>query len=138
MMLTVSEDTFKAKLIEFYEFEKNSPDNISYFDDNWLNCMDKWAKFKRHGLALNLQETNNPVESINKQFKHFSDRKHAQNSLAKCLSAIFNFLKSNEINKEFISMKQKNATVIPQGSNPVVCEFYKFTSPVIAKWLSSQ
>jgi hypothetical protein len=38
------------------------------------------AKFKRSGLPLNLQETNNPVEVINKQLKAFAS-KHSLNSL---------------------------------------------------------
>ena len=124
--------------MEFNVLEKYNQDNLSYFEKNWLNCIDKWAKFKRFGLALNIQETNNPVEVVNKQFKHLSDKKHAQNSLAKCLASILSYIKSSEINKEVISNKEKNKTVIPQESEPIVIEFFKTVSQSMAKWLTSQ
>jgi hypothetical protein len=35
-------------------------------------------------------------------------------------------------------MQQKNKTVIPQTNDPIIIEFYKFVSPIIAKWLGAQ
>ncbi len=95
MMLTEDEDEFNNKLLEFKRLEANNKKNLEYFESNWLNCIDKWAKFKRAGLPLNLQETNNPVEVINKQFKASSDR-HASSSLGKCFVSIMEFVSSSE------------------------------------------
>ena len=110
---------------KFKLLESNNNVNLIYFEENWLNCIDKWAKFKRVGLALNVQETNNPVEVVNKQFKFFSDQTHAQNSLAKCLSSVLTYIKSSELSKEMLSSVQRNKTVIPQTGDPIINEFYK-------------
>ena len=55
---------------------KNNSDALEYLNSNWLNCIPKWVKYERVDLPLNLQETNNPVEVINKQFKQFFARLH--------------------------------------------------------------
>jgi hypothetical protein len=65
MMLADTEPAFDKKLDEFRILEAGNSENLKYFESNWLNCIEKWAKFKRSGLPLNLQETNNPVEVIN-------------------------------------------------------------------------
>jgi hypothetical protein len=57
MMLTESEDEFNDKLDEFKQLESDNPTNLKYFEANWLNCIDKWAKFTRSGLPLNLQDS---------------------------------------------------------------------------------
>ena len=138
MMLAETEEDFNLFLEKFKILENGNKKKIEYFESNWLNCIEKWTKFKRIGLALNVQETNNPVEVVNKQFKHFSDKKHAQNSLAKCLTSILNYIKSSELNKEVISSVEKRKTVIPQYSDPVINEFFKIVSKSMAKWLVSQ
>ena len=68
MMLANTESDFNLKLEKFKRLE-TSNENLKYFEDNWLNCIEKWAKYKRSGLVLLLQETNNPVEVVHKQFK---------------------------------------------------------------------
>jgi hypothetical protein len=72
---------------ELHLIEQNKTELIDYFKNNWLNCVDKWAIFKRYGLPLNLQETNTAVEVMNKQIKAYST-KLASSSLSKCLSSI--------------------------------------------------
>ena len=38
------------KLKEFNELEKNNSKNLEYLKDNWINCIEKWARFKRVGI----------------------------------------------------------------------------------------
>ena len=87
MMLAETEEDFNQKLAEFYSIEKKQ-DNIDYLQNNWLNCIDKWAKYKRCGLPMNCQETNNPVEVPNGKIKDFSTSKHAQATIAQCISIL--------------------------------------------------
>ncbi len=77
------------KLIEFNELKKNNAKNLDYLKDNWVNCIEKWARFKRVGIPLNLQETNNPVDVVNHQVKDYSDNQNAKSSLVSCLDSIF-------------------------------------------------
>jgi len=97
MMLAETKTEFESKLSDFRESEKENTKNVEYFEENWLNCVSKWAKYERVNLPLNLQETNNPVEVVNKQFKGFSN-KHASNSIAVCCDSIFKYVRSIEIN----------------------------------------
>ncbi len=99
MMLAETKTEFESKLSDFRESEKENTKNVEYFEENWLNCVSKWAKYERVNLPLNLQETNNPVEVVNKQFKGFSN-KHASNSIAVCCASIFKYVRSTEINIE--------------------------------------
>jgi hypothetical protein len=68
-MLADSEQEFNKLLKEFRLLVKDNRTAWDYFEKNWLNCVEKWVKFKRRGLPLNLQETNNPIETINKHLK---------------------------------------------------------------------
>jgi hypothetical protein len=54
------------------------------------------------------------------------------------VSSILNYIKYTELNKEVIGCRQKNKTVIPQSSDPIINEFYKVVSPNMAKWLTFQ
>ena len=49
MMLTDSEETFYIKVAEFRELEKSNLKNLEYFDNNLMNFLDEWTKFKRSG-----------------------------------------------------------------------------------------
>ena len=102
-----SEQEFEKMVSEFLSSEQNNSGLVEYFKNNWLNCVDKWAKFKRYGLPLNLQETNNPVEVLNKQIKAYST-KHFSSSLSKCLSYILEYIKTSELNKLYINTVQVN------------------------------
>jgi hypothetical protein len=108
-----------------------------YFESNWLNCVDKWAKFKRSGLPLNLQERNNPVEVINKQLKAFAS-KHSLNSLGRCFMCIFKFIKSSELNKAFTQDKETKKMLKLDGCDDIINQFYKSVSPIMANWLCNQ
>ena len=96
------------------------------------------GRFKRIGWALNFQETKNPVEVVNKQYMHFSDKKNASNSLDKCLTSILNFIKFSELNKKVLISAEKNKTLIQQHSDPLINEFSKIGSKSMAKWLVTQ
>jgi hypothetical protein len=50
MMLALTEEKFNEKLKEFNELEKNNSKNLEYLKDNWINCIEKWARFKRVGI----------------------------------------------------------------------------------------
>lgn len=102
MMLAENECEFEAKKQAFYANEISNTKSLKYFEENWLNCVDKWAKYKRYGLVLLLQETNNPVEVVNKQIKSFSSIRHKSASMAKCLDAILLYIKSSELRKAVI------------------------------------
>lgn len=95
MMLAETEEDFNSKKDEFLRLNAANQKELKYLRDNWLDCLEKWAKFKRHGLTLNLQETNNPCESINKQLKN-TYKRHSKVSLAKCLDIILTYLKTTE------------------------------------------
>ena len=127
MMLAETKTEFEAKLSDFRESEK----------ENWLNCVPKWAKYERVNLPLNLQETNNPVEVVNKQFKGFSN-KHASNSIAVCCDSIFKYVRSTEINIEQEQISQNNKTTVPYNSCPIIKEFHSLVSSCMAQWLASQ
>ncbi|CAF0944810.1 unnamed protein product [Brachionus calyciflorus] len=114
---------------------------FDYFKNNWLNCVDKWAKFKRYGLPLNLQETNNPLEVMNKQIKAYST-KHSSSSLSKCLSYILEYIKTSELNKLYVNTVQPNKKTDKQGlSNSqfqTIQLFHQYLSLPIASWLEKQ
>lgn len=134
MMLAESEIEFNEKHSKFLQLELNNQKNIEYLEDNWLNCKDKWAKYLRFGCSLNMQETNNPVEVINKQIKSFSG-KHSTSTMAKCLSSIFKYLKSSGINHVAVSCQESHIVKI-QGDHPLVNEFYKFLPRYLGNWLT--
>ncbi len=140
MMLAVTETQFNEKLNQFYELEKGNSKNLEYLKDNWLNCIDRWARFKRNGIPLNLQETNNPVEVVNHQVKDFSENQPAKSSLGQCLSSINLYIKSTELKKIVLSNLQKNKIISIQNvsSDSIVNEFYKIVAPNMASWLKSQ
>ena len=48
-----------------------SVEGFKYFNENWANCLPKWVKYHRIGLHIGDNNTNNPVESVNNQLKHF-------------------------------------------------------------------
>jgi hypothetical protein len=112
---------------------------LVYFRVNWLNCIEKWTKFKRRGLPLNLQETNNPVETVNNQVKEFS-KEGANSSIGSCLRDAFVYIKNTELQCRVNANKAKNQSVQMQyGANDsVVNDFYKFASKNMAHWLFGQ
>jgi hypothetical protein len=136
-MLAPNEEQFNQKLNEFYIIEKNTK-KIKYFEDNWLNCVDMWAKYKRRGLAINLQETNNQTEIINPIIKSYLGPKHANKTLAQCLRSILDSLESLEKNKQYLSYRESNQVLIVQSAEPIVNEFYKIASENMAHWLKAQ
>jgi hypothetical protein len=140
MMLALTEKEFIEKLEQFKELEKNNEKNLLYLQDNWLNCIEKWARFKRTGMRLNIQETNNPVEDVNHQVKQFSEDQHAKNSLAQCLTSTLKYVKSTELNKIVLANYQKNKIIQIQNvsTNSIINEFYKVVAPNMASWLRDQ
>jgi hypothetical protein len=60
-----------------------------YLNDNWLNCMDNWVKYKRiNGYTLG-NDTNNAVETINSILKNFVDKNAPMHD---CLQGIFDLI----------------------------------------------
>jgi hypothetical protein len=140
MMLALTEEKFNEKLKEFNELEKNNSKNLEYLKDNWLNCIEKWARFKRVGIPLNLQETNNPVEVVNHQVKEFSENQHAKSSLGSCLDSIFLYIKTSELKKIILANVQKNKLISIQNvsTDSIINDFYKIVAPNMAAWMRDQ
>lgn len=128
-------------LFYFYKIiqEQANQNNLDYFRNNWLNCLEKWAKFKRLGLPINLQETNNPVEIVNKQVKAFSKR-GANSALADCLHDLFQYIKSTELQCKMNANAAKYQATLMQSfsSDEYVTNFYKYVSKIMAHWLVGQ
>ena len=119
--------------------EKDNATSLNYFEENWLNCLPKWAKHERVGLPLNLQETNNPVEVVNKQFKDFSSKKHTTNTIATCCESIFKYVKSTEILIESEMCKQISKSIGDNSyEDETIREFHKIFTKRMANWLTGQ
>jgi hypothetical protein len=137
MMLAATETEFNRQLEKFRTLEEHNEKNLEYFESNWMNCVDKWAKFKRIGLPLNLQETNNPVEVLNKQLKAYASR-HSSSSIGRCFKSIFLYIRTTELNKAAIAENERNRVLVLKHREPIVNEFFKYVSSAIANWLTSQ
>ena len=129
MMMADNETTFEKHREEFYV--RASDQNIVYFEDNWLNCTERWARHKRYGFLLSLIETNNPNEVVNKQFKSYSIN-HAKSSMGTCLKNVFSYLKAAEATALSIQTDQINKTKVLQYSDPLVQKFFKNAVPIMA------
>ena len=75
-----------------------------YFINNWLNCVEKWTKFSRVDLQNYNVNTNNTVETINKQIKAFSKRNVPMHT---CLKNLLRYILYTKQNTTFISTTRK-------------------------------
>lgn len=110
---------------------------MEYFQNNWLNCKEKWVRYARLDLPLALQETNNPVEVVNKQIKSFS-QKGAKHTLGSCIENILDYILYTEFKRKSEYINSTSSTVRPQYDDPVCKDIFELLPGRIAYWVAGQ
>lgn len=84
-----TEGAYLALKSKFDSLTENSPDIRDYFTANWSNCLPMWVKAYKKGSITYLNDTNNPVETLNSTLKKHIKR---ASTMFNCLKGIFNCL----------------------------------------------
>ena len=58
-------------LYKFYSATASFPKIKEYYESNWANCLPMWARAYKHGCLAYMNDTNNPVETVNNVLKQF-------------------------------------------------------------------
>jgi transposase-like protein len=79
MIDAATEDEFNKLLADFTPLasevvikdSKTAKTALEYFNDNWRNCVKMWVKCFKYPACTHMNDTNNPIESINNVLKLF-------------------------------------------------------------------
>lgn len=80
-----------SPLDNLYASTVNLPKIREYYENNWANCLPMWARAYKHGTLTYLNDTNNPVETVNNVLKQYVPK---TTTMLECLENIFKYLKS--------------------------------------------
>jgi hypothetical protein len=110
---------------------------LKYFNNNWTCCEDKWVKYRRIGLKIISNNTNNAVESLNNHFKRFIDKNQRINV---CLECIFGYLtfRFNKYDYNSVLNATKKCKYIDNTTDKCISICFEITTKRNAEWLAQQ
>jgi hypothetical protein len=138
-----SEEAFNNLLIDFTALAQKATVKdsklgktvLDYFNDNWLNCLNMWVKFYKYPSCSHLNDTNNPIESINRVLKRFIPN---AGSMFDCLRGIFDLLSDAKIKYFYNNFKYGKLTKYKGLTDQVIDKIYQIASKRASEILVNQ
>ena len=135
MMYSITSDEYKKHLNDFKLVA--SIEGLKYFLDNWANCEPKWVKYQRIGLNIRNNNTNNPVESMNNQFKQFIGINRKMSVYLQRMLAYIDYL-IHHYNYNQVRALTTKSKYNSNSDDPFVKSLFEMTNHKNAEWLSLQ
>ena len=138
-----TEDAFNRLLTEFTESAKDviikesktAKTALEYFNDNWRNCLNMWVKFYKYPACTHMNDTNNPIESINNVLKLFIPN---AGSMFQCLSGIFRLIEYLDNQYNYNNFLESKVTKYQGSSDETVDKILQYSSKHAASILIKQ